>query len=67
MLSPFNLFADAKLSPQVAVGAIAIAYAANVAFKAGVLLWYDRRLALRVLGPLAATVAGGAIAYFLTV
>ena len=65
VLSALNLFAGAKLPAQYAVAAIALAYASNVAFKAGVLLWYDRRLAVRVLGPLLATVAGGALAYFM--
>jgi uncharacterized membrane protein (DUF4010 family) len=64
VLSALNLFADARLSAHHAAAAIALAYAANVVFKAGVVLWYDRRLALRVLWPLAATLAGGAIAYF---
>ena len=50
-----------------AVAAIAVAYTANVVFKLGVLLWYDRRLALRVVWPLAATLAGGAAVYFLFV
>lgn len=64
VLSSLNLFGNARLPAHHAVAAIAIAYAANVAFKLGVLLWYDRRLALRTLWPLIATVAGGAAAYF---
>jgi len=64
VLSALNLFSDARLSVHHAVAAIALAYVANVVFKLAVLLWYDRRLALRVLWPLIATVAGGAAAYF---
>ena len=65
VLSSLNLFGNARLSADQAVAAIAVAYAANVAFKLGVLLWYDRRLAIRALWPLVSTVAGGAAAYFL--
>lgn len=64
VLSALNLFSDARLPVHHAVAAIALAYAANVAFKLAVVLWYDRRLALRVVWPLIATVAGGAAAYF---
>ena len=63
VLSSLNLFGNARLPANQAVAAIAIAYAANVAFKLGVLVWYDRRLAMRVSWPLVATVAGGAVAY----
>lgn len=66
VLSSLNLFSNARLPEHHAVAAIAVAYAANVAFKLGVLLWYDRRLAFRTLWPLTATVAGGAAAYFVT-
>lgn len=66
VLSSLNLFGNARLPAHHAVAAIALAYAANVAFKLGVLLWYDRRLALRTLLPLTATVAGGGAAYFVT-
>jgi uncharacterized membrane protein (DUF4010 family) len=64
VLSALNLFGHARLSAHHAVAAIALAYTANVVFKLAVLLWYDRRLALRSLWPLLATVAGGAAAYF---
>ena len=63
VLSSLNLFGNARLAAHHAVAAIAVAYTTNVAFKLGVLLWYDRRLALRVLWPLVATVTGGAAAY----
>jgi uncharacterized membrane protein (DUF4010 family) len=63
VLSSLNLFGNARLAAHHAVAAIAVGYTTNVAFKLGVLLWYDRRLALRVLWPLVATVAGGAAAY----
>jgi uncharacterized membrane protein (DUF4010 family) len=64
VLSALNLFGDARLDARPAVGAIALAYAANVAFKLGVVFWFDRGLASRVLWPMLATVAGGAAAYF---
>jgi uncharacterized membrane protein (DUF4010 family) len=64
VLSSLNLFGNARLAAYHAVAAIAVAYAANVAFKLGVLFWYDRRLAVRVLWPLVATLAGGAAGYF---
>lgn len=63
VLSALNLFGDVRISPHHAVAAIALAYAANVAFKFGVTVWYDRGLAARVIWPLAATLAGGAAAY----
>jgi len=63
VLSVLNLFGGERLSPQPAVGAIALAYAANVAFKLGVMVWYDRRLAARAVWPLLATLAGGAGAF----
>jgi uncharacterized membrane protein (DUF4010 family) len=64
VLSALNLFGAGRLGAQTAVGAIALTYAANVAFKLGVVVWYDRRLAARALLPMLATVAGGAVAYF---
>lgn len=63
VLSALNLFGGARVSPQQAVAAIALAYGANVAFKLGVTLWFDRRLAARVVWPLAATLAGSALAF----
>lgn len=64
VLSALNLFGGERLAAGPAVGAIALAYAANVAFKLGVVVWYDRSLAVRVLWPLAATVVGAAGAWF---
>lgn len=62
VLSTLNLFGESRLGASQALSAIAIAYAANVAFKLGVVCWYDGRLALRVAAPMAATIAGGAAA-----
>jgi uncharacterized membrane protein (DUF4010 family) len=64
-LSTLNRFAEARLAAPGAVAAIGLAYLANVAFKLGVLWWFNRRLALRVFWPLAATLGAGAAAYFL--
>ena len=64
VLSSLNLFQNARLPAQHAIAAIAVAYTVNAAFKVGGFVWYDRRLAVRVLWPLVATVAGGAAAYF---
>jgi uncharacterized membrane protein (DUF4010 family) len=60
VLSALNLFGGERLGARTTVGAIALAYAANVAFKLGVVVWYDRRLAARALWPMLATVGGGA-------
>ena len=65
VLSSLNLLEAALVGAPQAMSAIALAYAANVAFKLGILFWYDRRLALHVLWPLAATLAGGAAALLL--
>lgn len=62
MLSTLRLHDAGRLGGHHAVAAIALAYLANVAFKLGVLVWYDRALAARALWPLLATVAGGAAA-----
>jgi uncharacterized membrane protein (DUF4010 family) len=58
-LSALNLFGQGRLPAWNAVAAIALAYASNVAFKLGVLIWLNRVLAWRVLWPLAATLAAG--------
>jgi uncharacterized membrane protein (DUF4010 family) len=63
MLSVLNLFGASRLEASHAVAAIALAYAANVAFKLAVLSWYDRRLAARTMWPMLATLAGGAVAF----
>ena len=59
-LSSLNLFADQRLAAVSAVGAIGLAYLANVVFKLSVLLWFNRRLALHAFWPLAATIGAGA-------
>jgi uncharacterized membrane protein (DUF4010 family) len=59
-LSSLNLFADQRLAAVSAVAAIGLAYLANVVFKLSVLLWFNRRLALRAFWPLAATLGAGA-------
>lgn len=59
-LSAFHLFVHERLPAGNAVTVIGLAYVSNVAFKLGVLLWFNRVLAWRVLWPLAATVAAGA-------
>lgn len=62
VLAAFNLTSLGSIPPAQAITAIALAYAANVAFKLGVLFWFNPRLALRVAAPMAATVAAGAAA-----
>jgi uncharacterized membrane protein (DUF4010 family) len=62
VLSAFNLSSLGSIPPAQAITAIALAYSANVAFKLGVLFWFNPRLALRVAAPMAATVAAGAAA-----
>jgi uncharacterized membrane protein (DUF4010 family) len=62
VLSALNLFSAADLPARAAVAMIALAYFANVAFKLVILVWFNRRLAVRALWPLAATLcAGGAV------
>jgi len=58
-LSALNLFGEARIAPGAAAATIALAFAANTAFKLGVCLWYSPRLALGVLLPLAAALAAG--------
>ncbi len=60
-LSALNLFAHERLPAHNAVIAIGLAYVANVAFKLTVLVWFNRKLAWRVLWPLAATVVAGVL------
>ncbi len=62
MLSAFNLFTEGHFSSHAAVNTLAVAYTANVAFKAGVLAWYNRRLAWRTLWPFVGQLAGGGAA-----
>ena len=61
LLSALHAFTGGRVDARSA--AIAIAYAANMVFKFGVLCWYNRRLALASSWPMAATLAGGAAAY----
>lgn len=65
-LTALNLFADERAAAHVAVITIALAYGANVVFKLGVLVWFNRRVALGVAWPLAASIAGGAATIALT-
>jgi uncharacterized membrane protein (DUF4010 family) len=61
-LSSLNLYGENRIAATQAVLAVALAYAANLVFKLGVLAWFNPALALRVVWPLAATVlAGGAM------
>lgn len=65
LLTALNMFGEARLEARTAVLTIALAFAANVVFKLGVLFWYNRRLARRTLWPLAAAMAaGGATLWF---
>jgi uncharacterized membrane protein (DUF4010 family) len=66
VLSALNLFNAADLPARAAVATIALAYFANVAFKLAILLWFNRRLAWRALGPLAATLAAGGAVFALS-
>jgi uncharacterized membrane protein (DUF4010 family) len=60
VLSGLNLFARERLPGGQVVAAIAIAYGANLVFKLGVLLWFNRGLALRAAAPFFAMTAAGA-------
>ena len=66
VLSSFNLFSHGSLGARQVVVAVALAYAANLVFKFGVLAWFNRPLALRALAPFAAMIAAGAFALMLT-
>lgn len=65
VLSSLRLFGDARLGPLEAVSAIALACAANVVFKLGIVLWFDRHLARRVLAPSAAMLGAGFASWLL--
>jgi uncharacterized membrane protein (DUF4010 family) len=65
-LSALNFSIEGRLPAHSAVGAIGLAYLANVAFKLSVLLWFNPRLALRAFWPLAATIGAGALVFFAT-
>lgn len=60
VLSALNLFGGGRIAVGTAVAAIAIAVAANMLFKLGLLAWLGRGLALRALVPFGAALAGGA-------
>jgi len=60
VLSALNLFVDERVSAGTAVAAIAVALAANMLFKLGVLAWLGRGLVLPALAPFGAALAGGA-------
>jgi uncharacterized membrane protein (DUF4010 family) len=64
-LSALSLFGEERVAARTAALAIGLAFLANVAFKLGVLAWYNRRVARQVLWPLAAALAaGGAVLAF---
>jgi uncharacterized membrane protein (DUF4010 family) len=65
VLSALKLFNAGDVPERAAVAMIALAYLANVAFKLGILVWFNRRLAWRALWPLAATVGAGGAAFAL--
>ena len=58
-LSALSLFGEARIGARAAALAIGLAFLANVAFKLGVLAWYNGRVARQVLWPLAAALAAG--------
>lgn len=60
VLSALNLFGADRVAAGTAVAAIAIALAANMLFKLGVLAWLGRGLFIRALAPFCAALAGGA-------
>jgi hypothetical protein len=60
VLSALNLFGAGRVEAVTAVTAIAIALAANMLFKLGVLAWLGRGLFFRALAPFGAALAGGA-------
>jgi uncharacterized membrane protein (DUF4010 family) len=66
VLSALNLFNGGRVDVRTAVAAIAVALAANMLFKLGVLAWLGRGLFLRALAPFGAALAGGAAGLLLT-
>jgi uncharacterized membrane protein (DUF4010 family) len=62
VLSALSLFGGGRIDAGTAVAAIAIALAANMLFKLGILAWLGRGLALRAAAPFGAALAGGAAA-----
>ena len=65
VLSTLKLFGDARLAAAGAVTAIAAACAANLLFKVGLVLWFNRGLARHVAPPFAAMLLAGAAAWAL--
>ena len=64
VLSALNLFNGGRVDAGTAVAAIAVALAANMLFKLGVLAWLGRGLFVRALVPFGAALAGGAVGLF---
>jgi uncharacterized membrane protein (DUF4010 family) len=67
VLSSLNLFSAGRVDAGTAVAAIAIAIAANMLFKLGVLAWLGRGLFWRTLVPFGAALAGGAAGFLFVV
>ena len=65
VLSALNLFAADRLVAGAAVNAVLLACAANLVFKLGIVLWFNRALAWQVGAAFAAMLAGGALAWAL--
>jgi len=65
LLSALNLFGDQRLEAAAAVNAIVLAWAANLAFKFGIVAWYSRELSWRVAPAFGAMLAAGAAAWLL--
>jgi len=63
VLSALNLFGAERLGAGAALNAIVLAWAANLAFKLGIVLWFNRALARQVAGAFAAMLAAGAAAW----
>lgn len=59
-LTALNLFGDGRIGGATAVAAIAVAIAANMLFKLGILAWLGKGLFWRTLVPFGAALAGGA-------
>jgi uncharacterized membrane protein (DUF4010 family) len=62
VLSALRLFDAGAHGAAAVAGVIGLAFLSNVAFKLGLLAWFDRRLALRVAAPLGAALAAGGVA-----
>jgi uncharacterized membrane protein (DUF4010 family) len=64
-LTALNLFGEGRIGGRTAVAAIAIAIAANMVFKLGILAWLGKGLFWRALAPFGAALAGGAAGFLL--